>query len=72
MPLNTNTLKTSEFSLVQLDKIKETLGNAATMGESELLDTSDKYADDLRAKLKASFSIEQANAAFMKGATQRF
>lgn len=59
-------LQTSEFGLVQLDKIKETLGNAATMGEEELLDTSNQYAQALRDKITASYSINKDNVPFLK------
>ena len=59
-------LQTSEFSLVQLDKIKETLGNAATMGESELLDTSNTYAQGLRDKITESYKIDKNSVSFLK------
>jgi methyl-accepting chemotaxis protein len=59
-------LQVSEFGLVHLDKIKETLGNAATMGEADLLDTSDKYAEAFRNKLTESYRIDQDNVAFLK------
>jgi methyl-accepting chemotaxis protein len=45
-------LNTSEFALVKLDKIKETLGNAATLGEHDLLTTADGYADEFRDSLQ--------------------
>ncbi|TPH12507.1 methyl-accepting chemotaxis protein [Litorilituus lipolyticus] len=59
-------LKTSEFGLLYLDKIKETLSSAVTMGETELLDTSNNYAEEFRNKIKNSYSINQNNAAFLK------
>ena len=36
-------LQTSEYSLVRLDKLKETLGNAVTMGEIDLLEVADNF-----------------------------
>ncbi|RHW75407.1 methyl-accepting chemotaxis protein [Colwellia sp. RSH04] len=59
-------LKTSEFGLLYLDKIKETLSSAVTMGEAELLDNSDTYADEFRSKIKASYGINQSNTPFLK------
>jgi methyl-accepting chemotaxis protein len=59
-------LQVSEFGLVHLDKIKETLGNAATMGEADLIETSDKYADAFRNKLTESYRIDKDNVAFLK------
>jgi methyl-accepting chemotaxis protein len=65
-------LQVSEFGLVHLDKIKETLGNAATMGETDLLDTSDKYADAFRNKLTESYRIDKDNVAFLKKLLSEF
>ena len=59
-------LQVSEFGLVHLDKIKETLGNAATMGEADLIDTSDQYAEAFRNKLTESYRIDKDNVAFLK------
>ncbi|MBU2872000.1 HAMP domain-containing methyl-accepting chemotaxis protein [Colwellia sp. E2M01] len=59
-------LQTSAFGLVQLDKIKETLGNAATMGEADLLTISDGYAEAFRSKLIESYKIDEENVAFLK------
>ncbi|TYK64627.1 methyl-accepting chemotaxis protein [Colwellia echini] len=59
-------LQTSAFGLVQLDKIKETLGNAATMGEADLLVTSDGYAEAFRNKLIESYNIDKENVSFLK------
>jgi len=59
-------LQTSEFSLVHLDKIKENLGNAATLGEEELLAVSSKYADDIRSKIKTTINIDSENAPFLR------
>ena len=65
-------LQVSEFGLVHLDKIKETLGNAATMGETDLLDTSDKYAEAFRNKLTDSYRIDKDNVAFLKQLLSEF
>lgn len=59
-------LQTSEYSLVRLDKLKETLGNAVTMGEAELLETADKYAKETRDKLKQNIQTDKNNAAFLR------
>jgi methyl-accepting chemotaxis protein len=59
-------LQTSEYSLVRLDKIKETLGNAATMGEEDLLTTATKYADETRNKLTQNIRTDKENAAFLR------
>ncbi len=59
-------LQTSEYSLVRLDKIKETLGNAATMGEADLLKTATKYAEETRNKLNANILSDKENATFLR------
>ena len=59
-------LQTSEHSLVRLDKIKETLGNAATMGEVDLLDTANTYAQEVRNKLKQNIQTDKDNASFLR------
>ena len=59
-------LQTSEYSLVRLDKIKETLGNAATMGETDLLDAAKKYADEMREKLEQNIRTDKENADFLR------
>lgn len=65
-------LQTSEYSLVRLDKIKETLGNAATMGEADLLVTAKKYADEMRAKLEQNIRTDKKNAAFLESLVSDF
>ena len=65
-------LQTSEYSLVRLDKIKETLGNAATMGEADLLVTAKKYADEMRAKLEKNIRTDKKNAAFLRSLVSDF
>ena len=59
-------LQTSEYSLVRLDKIKETLGNAATMGEAELLDTANTYAQENRDKLQQNIQSDKGNASYLR------
>ncbi len=59
-------LQTSEYGLVRLDKIKETLGNAATLGEQDLLDDADKYANEIRTKTQEAMQVAPENAAFLR------
>jgi len=59
-------LQTSEYSLVRLDKIKETLGNAATMGEADLLNIANKYAEETRNKLEKNSQADKKNAPFLR------
>lgn len=59
-------LQTSEYSLVRLDKLKETLGNAATMGEADLLDTANKYAQETRDKLNQNIQSDKENASYLQ------
>jgi methyl-accepting chemotaxis protein len=59
-------LQTSEYSLVRLDKIKETLGNAVTMGEADLLKISDGYAEEVRNKLNNNIQTDKENANFLR------
>jgi methyl-accepting chemotaxis protein len=58
-------LQTSEYSLVRLDKLKETLGNAATMGEADLLDTANIYAQETRDKLQKNIQSDKDNATYL-------
>jgi len=58
-------LQTSEYSLVRLDKLKETLGNAATMGEADLLEMANSYAQETREKLKRNIQTDNNNASFL-------
>jgi methyl-accepting chemotaxis protein len=59
-------LQTSEYSLVRLDKIKETLGNAATMGERDLLDDATSFAQEIKNKINATIPIDKESAAFLR------
>jgi methyl-accepting chemotaxis protein len=65
-------LQTSEYSLVRLDKLKETLGNAATMGEAELLDTANLYAQETRDKLNNNIQNDKENAGFLRTLVKDF
>lgn len=59
-------LQTSEYGLARLDKIKETLGNAATMGEADMLKTADKYAQEMRDRLNQGMREDPESAIFLK------
>ena len=65
-------LQTSEYGLLHLDKIKETLGNAATMGEEDLLSSADTYADNFRNKIQSSYNIDSAYTSFLQGLLSDF
>jgi len=65
-------LQTSEYSLVRLDKLKETLGNAATMGEADLLETANSYAQETRDKLLKNIQADQDNATFLRSLLNDF
>ncbi len=60
-------LQTSEYSLTRLDKIKETLGNAVTLGEDDLLETANVYANEIRNKLEQATSYDNENKRFIIG-----
>jgi len=65
-------LQTSEYSLVRLDKLKETLGNAATMGEADLLETANEYAQETREKLQQNIQSDKDNANFLSSLLSDF
>lgn len=65
-------LQTSEYGLVQLDKIKETLSNAAIMGEAELLVTTNKYAEHFRQEITKSYDINNQSKAFLQTLNKEF
>ena len=65
-------LQTSEYSLVRLDKLKETLGNAATMGEADLLDTANEYAEETRKKLQKNIQSDKDNANYLRALLNDF
>ncbi len=59
-------LESSKYALNHLDKIKETLGNAVTMGEQEMLETANGYADDFRQNVKQTASLDPAHSSTIK------
>jgi len=65
-------LQTSEYSLVRLDKIKEALGNAATMGESELLDDAKVFSQEIKDKINATVPIDDESAVFLRRLLNNF
>jgi len=65
-------LQTSEYSLVRLDKIKETLGNAATMGEADLLKDAEKYASEIRDKINKNLQSDKDNSVFLRSLLSDF
>lgn len=65
-------LQTSEYSLVHLDKIKENLGNAATLGEEELLEVATGYADEVKNRLKTTIQIDQESAPILRKLLSNF
>ena len=65
-------LQTSEYSLTRFDKVKETLGNAATMGEEDLLETANKYAQEAREKLQQNIQSDQDNSIFLQSLLSDF
>lgn len=65
-------LETAKFALTHLDKIKETLGNAVTMGEQELLDTADGYAKDLKENLQQAAAIDLKDASLINKMVKDF
>lgn len=65
-------LQTSEYSLFRLDKLKETLGNAATMGEADLLETANIYAQETRDKLLTNIQADKDNANFLQSLLSDF
>ena len=60
-------LQSAEYGLVRLDKIKENLGNAVTLGETELLDVATDLSNELKTKLNQVKSLEpEANTTLTK------
>ncbi len=58
-------LTASEFGLVRLDKIQETLANAVTMGESELIDSVKVSARQVNDRLDAQVSLNKSSGEFI-------
>jgi len=65
-------LQVADKSLVTLDKIKETLGNAATTGEAELLVSANELAVELRDRLTKSQELSSENRATLKTMLRSF
>ena len=59
-------LTASEFAIVRLDKIKETLANAATMGEAELVDSARDTANEMNEKLMSVSSLDAESGQFIR------
>ncbi|QOL27127.1 methyl-accepting chemotaxis protein [Thalassotalea sp. LPB0316] len=59
-------LTAAESALVGLDKIKETLANAATMGESELVDKAQETATEINDELLAVASLDPDSGRFVR------
>jgi len=58
-------LQTAELGLVKLDKIKETLANAATMGEGELIDNAKVYSQEIEHAFTTTALADKENAIFL-------
>ncbi len=59
-------LTASEFAIVRLDKIKEALANAATMGEAELVGSAKETADEMNEKLMSVSSLDAESGRFIR------
>lgn len=59
-------LTASEFGLVRLDKIQETLANAVTMGESELVEDARVSAEQVKDRLFAQTSLNKESGEFLE------
>jgi len=58
-------LQTAELGLVKLDKIKETLANAATMGEGELIDNAKVYSQEIEHAFTTTALADKENAIYL-------
>jgi methyl-accepting chemotaxis protein len=65
-------LQISQDVLVKLDKVKEVLGNAATMGEADLLDEAKNIAAELSSQLTLAAKIDKNLAAELNTQTRKF
>jgi methyl-accepting chemotaxis protein len=65
-------LQISQDVLVKLDKVKEVLGNAATMGEADLLDEAKNIAAELSSQLTLAAKIDKNLAAELNTQTRNF
>jgi methyl-accepting chemotaxis protein len=65
-------LQTSELGLVKLDKIKETLANAAVTGEEELLDRAKVYAKEMQDVFTKTLDADNSQAIFLNAWIKEF
>jgi len=65
-------LQTAEKSLVLLEKIKETLANAATMGEEELLQDADDIASQMKQSLNEARNVDKQTAPSIQKIERQF
>jgi methyl-accepting chemotaxis protein len=65
-------LQTAEKSLVILEKIKETLASAATMGEPELLQDADNMANQMKEGLNKALRVDQQTAMSIQKIQKQF
>jgi len=65
-------LQTAEKSLVLLEKIKETLANAATMGEEELLQDADDIASQMKQGLNEARNVDKQTAPSIQKIERQF
>ncbi len=65
-------LQISQDVLVKLDKVKEVLGNAATMGEADLLVEAQSIATELSNQLTLAANIDKNLAAELNAQTRNF
>ena len=56
-------LQISAESLIKLEDIKETLGDAAGMGEAEKLDEANAIYTELKSELKKALTVDSSNSA---------
>ncbi len=56
-------LQISADSLIKLEDIKETLGDAAGMGEAEKLDEANAIYSELKSELKKALTVDDSNSA---------
>lgn len=59
-------LTASEFGLVKLDKIRETLSSAVTMGEAELIVSANKTATEINDRLHQQIPLDTNSGEFLK------
>lgn len=65
-------LQTSERSLVLLDKIKKTLSDAVTQGESDLLDEANSMSAQIKQSLKLASGVDNETSGDIKALEKQF